>query len=112
NQVTLHVVFIELLTTGNVASNGETSFKHVMMKMMPDANGTTMNFTGGETTSLDFSHDMTNTFVEEMEDLIAVVFIQDNSNKYVFNSAYSVDASAVAATVSFDPVDGTIDFPT
>lgn len=112
NQVTLHVVFIEQLTTGNVASNGETSFKHVMMKMMPDANGTTMNFTGGETTSLSFSHDMTNTFVEEMDDLIAVVFIQDNSNKYVFNSAYSVDASAVAATVSFDPVEGTIDFPT
>lgn len=112
NQVTLHVVFIEQLTTGNVASNGETSFKHVMMKMMPDANGTTMSFTGGETTSLEFSHDMTSTFVEEMDDLVAVVFIQDNSNKYIFNSAYSVDASAVAATVSFDPVEGTIDFPT
>lgn len=103
---TAHVVIIEKITTGNVASNGETSFKHVMMKMMPDANGTTMNFESGVTTTLNFTHDMTTTNVEEMEDLIAVIFIQDNSNKYVFQSAYTEEAGSVAATVSFDPVAG------
>ncbi len=104
---TAHVVIVEKVTTGNVATNGETSFKHVMMKMMPDAYGTTMNFEAGATTTLDFTHDMTTTNVEEMEDLIAVIFVQDNSNKYVFQSAYTEEAGAVAAVATFDPVAGT-----
>jgi hypothetical protein len=104
---TVHIVVIEKITTGNVASNGETSFKHVMMKMLPDANGTTMNMEAGVTTTLNFSHDMATTNVEEMEDLIAVIFIQDNSTKYVFQSVYTEEAGSVAALVSFDPVAGT-----
>lgn len=103
---TLHVVILERLTTGNVGSNGETSFKHVMMKMMPDANGTTMNMESGVTSTVSFTHDMSTTHMEEMDDLVAVIFVQDNSNKYVFQSAYSQEAGSVAATVTFDPING------
>lgn len=104
---TAHVVIIEKITTGNVGNNGETSFKHVMMKMMPDANGTTMTFESGVATTLSFSHDMTSTNVEEMSDLVAVIFIQDNSNKYIFQSAYTEEAGSVAAVATFDPAQGT-----
>lgn len=106
NNATVHVVFIEKLTTGNVASNGETSFHHVMMKMMPDANGTTTTLEGGVPTTFNFTHNMSTTHVEEMDDLVAVVFVQDNASKYVFNSAYSTEGGALPATVSFDPVNG------
>ena len=107
---TLHVAIIEKLTTGNVASNGETSFKHVMMKMMPDANGTTLNIESGATSTFTFTHDMSTTFTEEIDDLIAVIFIQDNSTKYIFQSAYSELAGTVAAVATFDPVSGTTGF--
>ncbi len=50
--VTVHMAVIEKVTTGNVASNGETEFHHVMMKMLPDASGTTIDLTAGETTTL------------------------------------------------------------
>ncbi len=106
SDVTVHVVIIEKLTTGNVATNGETSFHHVMMKMMPDANGTTMNMQEGVPATLNFTYDMATTHMEEMDDLVAVVFVQDNASKYIFNSAYSQEAGSVAATVSFDPVAG------
>ncbi len=112
NNVTMHVVVIEKLTTGNVGSNGETSFKHVMMKMVPNASGTTQNFVAGQTTTFNFNQNMAGTFVEQMDDLIAVVFLQDNSNKYVFQAAYTLDASQAAATVTFDPVAGTTGVPT
>ncbi|MBK9292774.1 MAG: T9SS type A sorting domain-containing protein [Bacteroidetes bacterium] len=112
NNATMHVVIVEKLTTGNVASNGETSFKHVMMKMWPNASGTTQNFAAGQTATFNISQNMAGTFVEEMNDLVAVVFLQDNSNKYVFQAAYTLDASQVAATVSFDPVAGSTGIPT
>ncbi len=112
NNVTMHVVIIEKLTTGNVASNGETSFKHVMMKMWPNASGTTQNFPAGQTATFDISQNMAGTFVEQMDDLIAVVFLQDNSNKYVFQAANTLDASQATATVTFEPVAGTTGLPT
>ncbi len=107
---TLHVVIIEKLTTGNTATNGETSFKHVMMKMMPDAYGTNLNIESGVTSTLNFTHDMSTTHVEEMDDLMAVIFIQENSSKYIFQSAYSALSGTVAANVTFDPVSGTTGF--
>lgn len=107
---TLHVVIIEKLTTGNVASNGETSFKHVMMKMMPNASGTNLNMESGSTSTFSFTHDMSTTHMEEMDDLIAVIFVQDNSSKYIFQSAYSALAGTVPANVTFDPASGSTGF--
>ncbi len=89
-EFTLHVAVIEEVTTGNVGSNGETSFKHVMMKMLPDAGGSLVNFEDGTNYQQTFSHDMSSTHVEEMDDLRAVVFIQFDASKEVMQSAYSV----------------------
>ncbi len=39
-----HIIVIENTTTGNVSAiTAKPHFHHVMMKMMPDANGTTLN---------------------------------------------------------------------
>ncbi|MDA3944422.1 MAG: T9SS type A sorting domain-containing protein [Bacteroidetes bacterium] len=104
---TVHIVVIEELTTENVASNGETEFHHVMMKMLPDADGTTLDMPAGETTTLSYSYDMSSTFVEEMDDLMVVIFVQDNQNKSIFQAEYSVETAGFPATVNFDPAPGT-----
>ena len=74
----VHVAVIENECFDNAASNGETSFNNVMMKMLPDAEGTLVSFTPGETETLEFSVNVSETFVEEIEDLEVVVFIQSN----------------------------------
>ncbi len=112
NDVNFYVVIVEEVTYNNVASNGETEFHNVMMKMMPGPNGETMSFSANQPETITYTHDMSTTFVEEMEDLFAVVFIQDNSSKYVFQAANSLDESAAPASITFDPVNGAIDFPT
>jgi hypothetical protein len=104
--VTVHMVVIEKLTTGNVASNGETEFHHVMMKMLPNASGTTLDLPAHEITTLSYSHDMSSTFVEEMDDLMVVVFVQDNTNKRILQS------SPVLITAEFDPIEESIGIET
>lgn len=104
--VTLHMIVIEKLTTGNVGSNGETSFKHVMMKMMPDADGSNISVEAEVPYQLTLSANMDGTNVEEMDDLMVVLFLQDDSNKSIFQSAYSTE---VGAFITFDPEPGTND---
>ncbi len=84
--LTMHVVICELLTTGNVATNGETSFHHVMMQMLPTSSGTSVSFTDGTPYTTTLTKDLTATFVESMTNLIAVVFVQDNTTKEVLQS--------------------------
>lgn len=92
--VKVHIAIIEEITTQNVATNGETEFHHVMMKMVPDANGTTANLISGEPLNLKHTIDMTSTNVEEMDDLMVAIFIQDNSTKGIYQSAYSTEVGA------------------
>ena len=86
NNFTMHAAVIEQETTGNVASNGETSFKYVMMKMLPSASGTQFSSVDGETLTFNLGADLTTTNVEEYDDLMVVVFIQNNETKEVFQS--------------------------
>jgi hypothetical protein len=82
----LHAAIVEKETTENVSSNGETSFKNVMMKMLPNGNGTSPSFVDNEPYSVSFSQNMSATNVEEMSDLMLVVFIQDPVTKVIFQS--------------------------
>jgi hypothetical protein len=84
--LTLHVAVCEKKTTGNIGSNGETEWHHVMMQMLPSSSGTTVNFTDGTPYTNTLTKNMTGTHVEEMSDLVAVVFIQDNTTKEVLQS--------------------------
>ncbi len=86
-QFRLFVAVVEKTTTGNTASNGETSFKNVMMKMMPDANGTILNCTADASITTSLSVDLSTTFVEEYTDLDVIVFVQDYASKEIMNSS-------------------------
>lgn len=93
----VYIVVMEKITHNNVGSNGETSFEHVMMKMIPDASGTTVGLTDRNPFNITRTVDLTGTHVEEFTDLIVGVFVQDYATKAVYQSAYSVE-NAIFAT--------------
>jgi len=106
-------IVIEKLTTQNVATNGETQFEHVMMKMMPDANGVSKTFVNGVPTQFSYNYDLSTTNVEEYDDLMIVVIVQDPTSKEVIQSAYglenqnfSADARLSAITLDGEPLEG------
>jgi hypothetical protein len=78
-------------TTENVGSNGETSFNHVMMKMLDGANGNNISINPGGYQRLEFSFDMSSTNVEEMNDLEVALWLQNLGNKEVYNSKYAYE---------------------
>lgn len=92
---TVQIMVIEKLTTGNIRNNGETSFKHVFMKALPNASGTTIDFDFDQVESLSFTTDLGTTNVEELSDIAVVVFIQNNANKEIMQSAYTEASNIV-----------------
>jgi len=89
--VRVHAIVNEKKTTGNVGTNGETEFFHTMMKMLPNAEGTTTSFNQGEIKSYTFNQNMAGTNVEEMHDLEVHVFVQHHATKYIYNSNFLVE---------------------
>ena len=82
-----HIVVFENTTYDNATTNGETEFHNVMMKMLPDATGTSLDGISYQApVFITESHDMSTTFVEEMDDLGVVVFVQNNVTKEVEQS--------------------------
>lgn len=113
--LTAHVVVVEKLTVENVGSNGETEFHNVMMKMFPDAGGTTLPaLSDGSTETLIFTFDMDDTFMETANDLRVIIFVQDDSDQSVIQSEQvEVAHSLEDYTITFnmldfnsDPVEG------
>ncbi len=98
-QYRLQVAVVEKETTGNVSTNGETSFKNVMMKMMPDASGTILSCTADASIATNLSVDLSTTFVEELSDLEVIVFVQDFATKEIMNSSV---ATQQLSSSSFD----------
>lgn len=98
-QSRLHVVIIESVTYGNTGTNGETEFHHVMHKMMPNAQGTVVTLSALEEYSFSFSHDMSTTNVEEMEELMVVVFVQNHGTKEIYQSAYLTSGKFVSFNI-------------
>lgn len=103
----LHCAIFEKRTTGNVKSNGETQFEHVMKKMLPGAGGTYLGgLDEGEIVSIDLDHSFMGDYVlppnagepinhfeehsiEEFSDLGVVVWVQRSSIREVFQSTYA-----------------------
>jgi hypothetical protein len=112
----LHAAVIEKLTTNNVATNGETSFKHVMMKMVPNASGTTITCTAGTPISGQISASIASTFIEQASDLEVIVFIQNPTTKEILQSftatnALSLEDNAIAKVKLYpNPASNSIQF--
>jgi len=92
----VYIVVMEKVTHNNATTNGETSFEHVMMKMLPDANGTSLDFTDRVPVNITETFDLTGTHVEEWNDLIVGVFVQEGASKLVYQSAYSLENGNLA----------------
>lgn len=101
--VTVQIAILERITTQNATTNGETEFHNVMMKMVPDASGTMVSLTANQPYNLKYTVDMTGTNVEEMDDLLVVVFVQA-SNKEILNSDYMPETGSMI--ISMTPADG------
>jgi hypothetical protein len=108
-----HIIVIENTTTGNVSSNGETEFHHVMMKMMPNAEGTVMDVLDRNPVSITETVDLANTNIEEFDDLSVVVLFQEYASKEIYQSAYSIEngtytQEARCSSITYDgiPVPG------
>ena len=85
--LTLQTVIVERVTTENVGNNYETEFHNVMLKMLPNAFGTTLgalSVNNNETFS--FNYDMSQTFMEQASDLSVIVFVQDDSDHSIIQS--------------------------
>jgi hypothetical protein len=91
DNVRVYIVVMEKITHNNHMSNGETSFEHVMMKMVPDAEGTTASLVDRVPFTITQTVDLAGTHIEEFTDLIVGVFVQDPVSKQVYQSAYSVE---------------------
>ena len=89
--VRVYVSVNEKVTSGNVGSNGETKFYHVFMKMLPNAQGTTVSLQTGELQRLEFTQDLSSTHVEEMSDLEVAIWVQNYSTKEVLNSRFAYE---------------------
>jgi len=86
----LRIAVVENTTTLHTGSNGETSFKHVLRKMIPNAAGTNVTFTASQSGTFPFSADLTGLAPNQLSNLSVVVFVQNDNNKDIYQSAYSV----------------------
>lgn len=91
SNIAVYIVVFEYLTTENATTNGETEFEHVMMKMVPNASGTSVSLTDREPYSIMETVDLAGTNVEEWDDLGVAVIVQDKSSLYVYQSAYTIE---------------------
>jgi hypothetical protein len=97
----LHAAVIEKVTTQNVSTNGETSFKHVMMKMVPNASGTSLTLTAGVPVSGTITASLAGTFVEDISDCEVILYLQNPATKEIMQSFKAADQlSTVSNTLS------------
>ncbi len=112
NNSKLFVAIVERKTFNNVKSNGETEFHYVMKKMLPNANGTAVTLTNGNTLTKNFNYKFKGNYrlpssagdpinhniehsVENFDSLVAVVWLQNTTTKEVYQAAMSTVATGI-----------------
>lgn len=100
----LHVAVFEFLTTQNTGNNGETEFENVMMKMVPDAYGTTVNLEDRVPYTMSGTVELDGTNVEEWDDLGVIVWLQEQTSQEAFQSTYSVEDASFATDASLTSI--------
>jgi hypothetical protein len=80
NPLTLHIVLIESEIHYDSATNGETLFQYVMRDMIPDAGGSILSLSQGDTTISGIGFTLNSTWVDSNCEIVA--FIQRNSSPF------------------------------
>ncbi len=78
----------EKTTKENVGSNGLTEFHHIFMKMLGDINGIETSFEAGNYQRFEFTYNMSDTNMEEINDLEVAVWVQNYDSKEMYNSSF------------------------
>lgn len=92
------IAVFEKDTFNNTGGNGETEFFHVFMKALPTMTGTPLTMVQGETQTLSFTYDMSNTHMEEIDDLAVVIILQDMTTKEIINTRYTEESNIYLGT--------------
>ena len=95
DSVRAYISVNEKTTTENTlpiddGGNGETEFHHIMMKLN-DIQGQALNLKAGEPQRVEFSYDMTQTFMEDINDLEVALWIQNYETHEIYNSRYAYE---------------------
>jgi len=85
----LFIAVIEGVTHNNTGNNGETSFEHVLMKMIPGATGIPVDLQERVAYSYSATVNLSSTNIEDWDDIKVVAWVQKNASKKIFQSAYS-----------------------
>lgn len=81
-------------------TNGETEFNHVMRKMYPDDNGTSMGaITAGSTLSFSFAEALP-TYIRDVREVAVVAFVQDDANKEIMQAEVTVPSLPAGAVIA------------
>jgi hypothetical protein len=97
-------IVMEKITTQNTGGNGETSFHHVMMDMIPDGSGATVNLQYATPVQLKYDVNLASTNVEQYDDLLVAVLVQNPSTKEMLQSDYGIQDTAYSAEARLDMI--------
>lgn len=90
NAMKIRVAIVELMTTGNVGTNGDTKFYSVFRKFLPDANGQSQaSFSPGLYVNISKQYTFTAGEVENIDNLGVVVYIQNDVTGEVYQSGFA-----------------------
>ena len=89
NNVVAYVTVNEKTTRNNTGSNGETEFHHILMKMLKSKTGNPVSIKAGEYQRLEFTHNMSLTNVEEINDLEVALWLQNPETQEIYNSHFA-----------------------
>ena len=87
----VHTILTEKTTTGNNGGSGLEYFYNTVMRMFPGGGyGEPVNFSDGIPYTQHFSANLSDTHIEDFDDLAITVLIQLDSNKKILQSAYAI----------------------
>ena len=70
---------------------GESEFRHILLTMLGGVSGTAIELKAGEYQRLEFTHDMSTTKMQDINDLEVALWLQNLTTKEVFNSHFAYE---------------------
>ena len=72
-------------------ANGESEFRHILLTMLGGVSGTDIELEAGKYQRLEFTHDMSTTKMQDINDLEVALWLQNLTTKEVFNSHFAYE---------------------